>query len=184
MTISAGGPRGTLAGVLGALLALPLAATILMLIAEMRMVMPGEEVQRADREIKQRDERAEAEYRRRTEDMPAEQEAAVALEISQARRKVKGGGAGQRGPIACPRPTAVPSTRGVSESKRRYDVKSRLLWSRLGKRRETHRSETHYYFNASLSEQAGVSRFASRTCSVMTLPEPHSVSDFVSRSFF
>jgi predicted PurR-regulated permease PerM len=81
---------GTLAGVLGALLALPVAATILMLIDETRMAMPGEDVQRADMEIKQQDERTEAEYRRRTEGMPAEQAAAVALEISQARKKVEG----------------------------------------------------------------------------------------------
>lgn len=81
---------GTLAGVLGALLALPVAATILMLIDETRMAMPGEDVQRADMEIKQQDERSEAEYRRRTEGMPAEQAAAVALEISQARKKVEG----------------------------------------------------------------------------------------------
>ncbi|MDB5949447.1 MAG: hypothetical protein JWR65_1302 [Massilia sp.] len=81
---------GTLAGVLGALLALPVAATILMLIDETRMAMPGEDVQRADMEIKQQDERSEAEYRRRTEGMPAEQAAAVALEISQARKKGEG----------------------------------------------------------------------------------------------
>jgi predicted PurR-regulated permease PerM len=81
---------GTLAGVLGALLALPVAATILMLIDETRMAMPGEDVQRANMEIKQQDERSEAEYRRRTEGMPAEQAAAVALEISQARKKEEG----------------------------------------------------------------------------------------------
>ena len=81
---------GTLAGILGALLALPLAATILMLIDEARMAMPGEDVQRADMEIKQQDERNEAEYQRRTHGMPAEQAGAVALEISQARKKVEG----------------------------------------------------------------------------------------------
>jgi predicted PurR-regulated permease PerM len=81
---------GTLAGVLGALLALPVAATILMLIDETRMAMPGEDVQHADLEIKQQDERSEAEYRRRTQGMPADQAAAVALEISQARKKIEG----------------------------------------------------------------------------------------------
>lgn len=81
---------GTLAGILGALLALPVAATILMLIDETRMAMPGEDAQRADLELKQQDERSEAEYRRRTEGMPAEQAAAVALEISQERKKVEG----------------------------------------------------------------------------------------------
>lgn len=80
----------TLAGVLGALLALPVAAAILMLIGETRMAMPGEDVQSAEIKIKQQDERAEAEYQRRTEGMPAEQAAAIALEISQARKKVEG----------------------------------------------------------------------------------------------
>lgn len=80
----------TLAGVLGALLALPVAATILMLIEELRMAMPGEDVQRADVEVQQQDERSEAEYQRRTKGMPAEQAAAVAVEISHARKKVEG----------------------------------------------------------------------------------------------
>ena len=82
---------GTLAGVLGALLALLVAATILMLIDEARMAMPGEDVQRAEMETKQQDGRSEEEYRRRTYGMPAEQVAAVALEISQARKKLEGG---------------------------------------------------------------------------------------------
>lgn len=81
---------GTLAGVLGALLALPVAAAILMLIEELRMEMPGEDVQRGDLEIQQQDERGEAEYQRRTEGMPADQAAAVAVEISQARKKLEG----------------------------------------------------------------------------------------------
>lgn len=78
---------GTFAGVAGALLALPVAATILMLIEELRMDMPGEDVQREDVEIQQQDERSEAEYRRRTEGMPAELAASVAAEISLAQRK-------------------------------------------------------------------------------------------------
>jgi predicted PurR-regulated permease PerM len=78
---------GTLAGVAGALLALPVAATILMLIDELRMEMPGENPQREDVEIQQQDERDEAEYQRRTEGMPAGEAAAVAVEISQAQKK-------------------------------------------------------------------------------------------------
>lgn len=81
---------GTLAGVLGALLALPVAATILMLIEELRMEMPGEDDQRESVEIKQEDARSEAEYQRRTKGMPAEQAAAVAVEMSQSRKKVEG----------------------------------------------------------------------------------------------
>jgi predicted PurR-regulated permease PerM len=78
---------GTLAGIAGALLALPVAATILMLIDELRMEMPGEDPQREDVETQRRDERVEAEYQRRTEGMPAGEAAAVAVEISQAQRK-------------------------------------------------------------------------------------------------
>jgi predicted PurR-regulated permease PerM len=79
---------GTLAGVLGALLALPVAATILMLIDELRMEMPGEDEQHEDVVARQQDERCAAEYQRRTSGMPAEQAAAVAVEITQARRDV------------------------------------------------------------------------------------------------
>jgi predicted PurR-regulated permease PerM len=78
---------GTLAGIAGALLALPVAATILMLIDEMRIEMPGEDAQRQDVEIQQQDQRNEAEYQRRTRGMPAEQAAAVAVEISHAQKK-------------------------------------------------------------------------------------------------
>lgn len=78
---------GTLAGITGALLALPVAATILMLIDELRMEMPGEDAQRQDVEIQHQDQRNEAEYQRRTQGMPAEQAAAVAVEISNAQKK-------------------------------------------------------------------------------------------------
>ena len=78
---------GTLAGITGALLALPVAATILMLIDELRLEMPGEDPQRADVEIQHQDERTEAEYQRRTEGMPAGEAAAVAAEISHAQKK-------------------------------------------------------------------------------------------------
>jgi len=78
---------GTLAGVAGALLALPVAATILMLVDELGMAMPGEDAQREHVEIQQQDERSEAEYERRTQGMPAEQAAAVAVEITHAQRK-------------------------------------------------------------------------------------------------
>ena len=80
---------GTLAGIAGALLALPVAATILMLIDELGMDMPGEDVQREDVEIQQQEQRSEAEYQRRTQGMPAEQAAAVAVEISHAQKKVR-----------------------------------------------------------------------------------------------
>jgi predicted PurR-regulated permease PerM len=77
---------GTLYGIVGALLALPMAATILMLIDELRVELPGEGMQAQDLKLKKIDERSEAEYVRRTEGMPAEEAAAVAVEISNSRR--------------------------------------------------------------------------------------------------
>jgi len=78
---------GTLMGILGALLALPLAATVMMLIEELRVELPGQQEQRADTEQRVEDERAEEEYERRTDGVPATQAAAIAVEISDDRRK-------------------------------------------------------------------------------------------------
>jgi len=80
---------GTLMGILGALLALPVAATVMMLIEELRIELPGQQEQAED--VKQRvgDERAEKEYERRTEGVPAEQAAAIAVEMSAGRQKVE-----------------------------------------------------------------------------------------------
>ncbi len=78
---------GTLMGILGALLALPVAAAVRMLIAELRVELPGEQEQVADAEQRVGDERAEEEYERRAEGVPVEQAAAIALEISEERRK-------------------------------------------------------------------------------------------------
>jgi predicted PurR-regulated permease PerM len=73
---------GTLMGLLGALLALPVAATIMMLIEELRVELPGEQEQVADTELRARDDLAEEEYERRTEGVAAEQAAAIAVEMS------------------------------------------------------------------------------------------------------
>jgi predicted PurR-regulated permease PerM len=78
---------GTLMGILGALLALPVAATVMMLIEELRVELPGQQEQVADVEQRVGDERAEDEYERRTEGVPAEQAAAIAVEMSDDRRK-------------------------------------------------------------------------------------------------
>jgi predicted PurR-regulated permease PerM len=78
---------GILYGVVGALLALPVAATARMLIEELRVELPGQQEQAEDVEIKERDERGEEEYERRAEGMPAEQAAAIAVEISADRHK-------------------------------------------------------------------------------------------------
>jgi hypothetical protein len=76
-----------LMGILGALLALPVAATVMMLIEELRVELPGQQEQVEDVEQRVGDERAEGEYARRTEGVPAEQAAAIAVEISDDRRK-------------------------------------------------------------------------------------------------
>jgi len=78
---------GTLMGILGALLALPIAATVMMLIEELRVELPGQQEQAADVEQRVGDERAEEEYERRTEGVPAQQAAAIAVEMSDDRRK-------------------------------------------------------------------------------------------------
>jgi predicted PurR-regulated permease PerM len=77
----------TLMGILGALLALPVAAAVMMLIEELRFELPGQQEQVADVEQRVADERGEEEYERRTEGVPVEQAAAIAVEISDDRRK-------------------------------------------------------------------------------------------------
>jgi predicted PurR-regulated permease PerM len=77
----------TLLGIVGALLALPVAAAILMLIEELRVELPGETELSEDAELRKRDDRGEQEYERRTEGMPVEQAAAIAVEMSNDRKK-------------------------------------------------------------------------------------------------
>lgn len=79
----------TLFGIIGALLALPVAAAILMLIDELRVDLPGETEQVADTELRKKDESGELEYERRTEGMPAEAAAAIAVEMSDERKKAE-----------------------------------------------------------------------------------------------
>lgn len=76
-----------LSGVVGALLALPVAAAMLMLIEELRVELPGQQEQAADVKTRERDDRGEEEYERRAEGMPAEQAAAIAVEIATDRHK-------------------------------------------------------------------------------------------------
>jgi len=71
-----------LLGIVGALLALPVAAAVLMLIEELRVELPGQQEQASDVETRERDDRGEEEYERRAEGMPAEKAAAIAVEIS------------------------------------------------------------------------------------------------------
>jgi len=78
---------GVLMGISGALLALPVAATVMMLIEELRVDLPGQQEQVADVIQRAVDLRSEDEYERRTEGVPAEQAAAIAVEMSDDRRK-------------------------------------------------------------------------------------------------
>jgi putative heme transporter len=78
---------GTLMGILGALLALPVAATVRMLIEELRVELPGEQEKIEDTILREADNRGEEEYERRTEGVGVEQAAAIATEISRDRRE-------------------------------------------------------------------------------------------------
>jgi predicted PurR-regulated permease PerM len=80
---------GTVMGILGALLALPVAATIMMLIEELRVELPGKQERVTDVEQRVGDEREEKEYVRRTVGVPVEESAAIAASISDDRRKKK-----------------------------------------------------------------------------------------------
>ena len=75
-----------LAGILGALLALPIAAAVLMLVEEMRVELPGETLQPADVAQRRKDNRTNREYRRRTENLSTEDAAEVALKLSAAQK--------------------------------------------------------------------------------------------------
>jgi predicted PurR-regulated permease PerM len=78
-----------LAGLVGALLALPLAAASLMLIEELRVELPGEAVQPADLAQQQADDRGELDYESQAEGLPADQAAAIAMKISEDRKKAE-----------------------------------------------------------------------------------------------
>lgn len=74
---------GKLLGIVGALLSLPLAAAVRMLVAELRISLPGEELDDAD--IRARDEQAEREFAERAAGEPAEKAAAIATEVAEKR---------------------------------------------------------------------------------------------------
>jgi predicted PurR-regulated permease PerM len=78
---------GILLGIVGALLALPVAAAVRMLIEELRVELPGQQEQAKDVETRERDDRGEEEYERRAEGMPAVEAAAIAVEITADRNK-------------------------------------------------------------------------------------------------
>jgi predicted PurR-regulated permease PerM len=72
---------GTLLGILGALLALPIAAGVQMMVRELRFDLPGDD--RDDSHARLRDERAEAAYERMTAGAPAVEAAVVAGKIAE-----------------------------------------------------------------------------------------------------
>jgi putative heme transporter len=84
---------GTLMGIVGALLALPLAAALRMLIDELRVELPGEV--HDDGKIHARDDRLEREYELRADGVPAEQAAAIAVEMAEVRRDAEGRPSGE-----------------------------------------------------------------------------------------
>ena len=72
---------GQLLGILGALLALPIAAGLRLIVEELRFELPGEPLE--DPASRARDEKGEREYEARAEGVPAEEAAAIATEIAQ-----------------------------------------------------------------------------------------------------
>jgi putative heme transporter len=74
---------GKLLGILGALLALPVAAAIRMVVEELRFELPGEDID--DVATRTRDEREERAFLTRAAGVPAEAAAAIATEIAEAR---------------------------------------------------------------------------------------------------
>jgi predicted PurR-regulated permease PerM len=78
---------GTLMGIAGALLALPVAAAILMLVEELRVELPGQ-VETPEKELRRvRDDVSEAEYTERSEGLPVHEAAAIAVEITEVRER-------------------------------------------------------------------------------------------------
>jgi len=71
---------GRLGGVIGALLALPIAAALRMLVEELRVELPGDDTD--DRQLRARDARAERDYAREAAGASPQEAAAVATEIA------------------------------------------------------------------------------------------------------
>lgn len=77
----------TLYGIVGAMLALPVAAALLMLVEELRVELPGETETLAREQQREKDQVREQEYTARTEGMSVHEAAAVAVAISDDRAK-------------------------------------------------------------------------------------------------
>lgn len=75
-----------LAGVAGALLALPLAAAALMIIEELRVRLPGTTPLAEDKAEARDDARSERDYEQQTDQRPSAEAAAIAMKISEERK--------------------------------------------------------------------------------------------------
>ncbi len=80
---------GALGGIVGALLALPIASAVVMLLDELRVDLPGETEQPEDVAMRQEDQREEREYEARTEDAPAVEASVVAVQIARERKEAE-----------------------------------------------------------------------------------------------
>jgi predicted PurR-regulated permease PerM len=76
---------GTLLGILGALLALPIAAGLRMIVKELRVELPGDNTD--DTSLRARDEQAERAYEERSAGSPPQEAAVIATELAQAIRE-------------------------------------------------------------------------------------------------
>ncbi len=81
---------GVLGGIIGALLALPLASAGLMLLHELRIELPGE-AYHAAAAARRKDRKEEKEYAERAVDAPATEASAIAVEIARERRDAESG---------------------------------------------------------------------------------------------
>ena len=81
----------TLMGIVGALLALPVAAALVMLVEELRLELPGEPAPDVGNRRRRDDDRGNSRYADLTQGMPAEQAAAIAVELSDERKKEEAG---------------------------------------------------------------------------------------------
>lgn len=93
---------GKVGGVIGALLALPIAAALRMLVEELRVDLPGDDTD--DRRVRARDARAERTYARETAGASPQEAAAVATEIANEIRDADAAGGKD--------PSATPMTSG------------------------------------------------------------------------
>jgi putative heme transporter len=78
---------GTLMGIAGALLALPVAAALLMLVEELRVDLPGQIETPEKEQRRERDEVSEQEYSERAEGLPVHEAAAIAVELTEVRER-------------------------------------------------------------------------------------------------